>query len=108
MTRKEKVNIPVLGMKVFHESIYNGHEQMKIVGIREKEVELEGDFSGGTNRVVQQSWLDKEGVFRLRQVCKHKDSAGSCPLHNLHCSFPTCEPFLSSDHHYENGERIGH
>lgn len=106
MTRKEKVSFPELGMKVFHESIYDGNEQMKIVGLRDNEIELEGDFSGGTNKVIQRDWVSKEGTFRLRQVCRHKDSNGSCPLHNLHCSFPTCEPFLSSDHHYDNGQRI--
>lgn len=24
-------------------------------------------------------------------VCKNKDEAGSCPLHNLHCTYPECE-----------------
>jgi hypothetical protein len=24
-------------------------------------------------------------------VCKHKDEAGNCPLHNLHCAYPECE-----------------
>lgn len=24
-------------------------------------------------------------------VCKHKDEAGNCPLHNLQCSYPECE-----------------
>lgn len=27
----------------------------------------------------------------LATVCKHKDAAGNCPLHNLHCSYPKCE-----------------
>jgi hypothetical protein len=24
-------------------------------------------------------------------VCKNKDEAGNCPLHNLHCTYPECE-----------------
>jgi len=42
-TKKEPVLTPELKMKVFHEKIYNGKELMTIVGIREFEVELEGD-----------------------------------------------------------------
>ena len=36
---------------------------MKVVGIREKEVELEGDYSGGTHAVCQKDWLPLEGVL---------------------------------------------
>jgi len=34
-----------LGRTVYHEKLYWGREPMKIVGIRENEVELEGDYS---------------------------------------------------------------
>ena len=39
---------------------------MKIVGIRENEVELEGDYSGGTHNVCQTDWLPIEGVLFKR------------------------------------------
>src|SRR6186713_2236967 len=29
----------------------------KVVGIREDEIEIEGDFSGGTHNVCQQDWV---------------------------------------------------
>lgn len=48
---------------VYHKQIYNGHEQMKIVGLRENEVELEGDWSGGTHGVCQKDWMPIEGVL---------------------------------------------
>lgn len=51
-----------LGMKVFHKRLYDYHEQMKVIGIRENEVELEGDFSGGTHNVCQSDWLPIEGL----------------------------------------------
>lgn len=94
MTKKEEVLKPELGMIVFHETIYNGKEQMKIVGIREAEVELEGDYSGGTHSVCQKDWLPIKGLFRLRKVCEEKAKPNGCQLHNLHCGYPFCEPFV--------------
>jgi len=52
-----------LGQKVYHKDIYWGKEQMKVVGIREKEVELEGDYSGGTHNVCQKDWQTLKGVL---------------------------------------------
>lgn len=52
-----------LGMRAFHEEIYHGKEPMKIVGIRENQVELEGDYSGGTHNVCQKSWLSLDGLI---------------------------------------------
>jgi hypothetical protein len=55
--------LPIKGYKqlnmypVYVESIYNGHEPFKIVGIRENQIEIEGDFSGGTHNVSQRSIL---------------------------------------------------
>ena len=95
-------------MNVFHEKIYDGEECMKVVGIREKEVELEGDYSGGTYNVCQKEWFPIEGLFRLRKVCSNHEDGKTCPLPNVHCTYPNCEPYLSSDHHYENGTKIEH
>ncbi|MFA6069818.1 MAG: hypothetical protein WC810_14640 [Janthinobacterium sp.] len=108
MTKKEPLLIPALGMNVFHETIYGGNECMKIVGIRADQVELEGDYSGGTHNVIQSDWLPIKGLFRLRKVCEQVEKYGSCQLHNLHCGYPNCEPYLTSDHHYENGVKIEH
>lgn len=108
MTKREPLLSPKLGMQVFHETIYGGNECMKVVGIRQDEVELEGDYSGGTHNVIQKSWLPIKGLFRLRQVCNQIVEHGHCPLHNIHCGYPDCEPYLTSDHHYENGVRINH
>lgn len=109
MTKREPVTTPILGMQAFHEKIYDGNECMKIVGIRSDEVELEGDYSGGsTHNVTQKDWLPIKGLFRLRKICGQIVEHGSCPLHNVHCGYPDCEPYLTSDHHYENGIRIIH
>lgn len=94
MTKKEEVIHPELDMKVFHEDIYNGKEKMIIVGIRKTEVELQGDFSGGTHNVSQKDWLPIKGLFRLREVCEQVEKYGSCQLPNVHCSFPSCQPYL--------------
>lgn len=48
---------------VYHQDIYNGKEQMKIVGLRETEVELEGDYSGGTHNTIGRQWFPIEGVI---------------------------------------------
>ncbi len=96
MTKKEEVLKPELEMKVFHEAIYSGKELMEVVGIREAEVELQGDYSGGTNAVLQKDWLPIKGLFRLRLVCPEhqKGGAGSCQLSNVHCGYPDCEPYV--------------
>lgn len=55
-----------LNVLVYHKEIYWGKEQMKIVGIREKEVELEGDFSGGTHNVCQKDWMPIKGLLKIK------------------------------------------
>lgn len=84
-------NLIELGAKVYHKDIYDGKELMEIVGIRKTQVELEGDYSGGTHAVCQKDWLSIEGIiFPPKKVCPEKIN-GSCPHHNLHCNFPDCE-----------------
>lgn len=94
MTEIEKVTHPALGMKVFHEKIYNGQEMMEVVGIRKTEVELEGDFSGGTNPLAQKSWMPLSGLFRLVKVCPEYEKHGTCTLNSLQCSLPACRPYV--------------
>lgn len=50
--------------KVTHPEIYWGNETFVIVGIRPFEVELQGDWSGGTHNVCQRSWFKKDGLKR--------------------------------------------
>lgn len=52
-----------LGQKVKHRNIYNGSEIMTVVGLRFTEVELEGDWSGGTHSVTQKDWMPIKGTI---------------------------------------------
>ena len=52
-----------LGQIVYHAELYHGKEPMKVVGIRESELELEGDYSGGTHLVIQKSWMPIDGLL---------------------------------------------
>jgi len=92
--KKEPVVVPELKMKVYHENIYDGKELMTIVGIRETEVELQGDFSGGTHNVIQHSWFPIYGLFRLRKICPEHQKPEGCQLPNVHCGYPNCEPYI--------------
>jgi hypothetical protein len=51
------------GQEVWHKDVYWGHEKMKVVGLREDSVELEGDWSGGTHNVCQRDWMPIKGVL---------------------------------------------
>jgi hypothetical protein len=51
-----------LGDKVVHDAIYYGKEVFTVVGIRKNELELEGDFSGGTHHAFGSAWCTREGV----------------------------------------------
>jgi hypothetical protein len=61
--RKQEFKI---GQTVYHRDIYDHREALKVVGIRETELELEGDYSGGTHGVVQKQWMPIKGVSRIR------------------------------------------
>lgn len=54
-----------IGDIVYHRSIYQHKEPMKVVGITETEIQLEGDYSGGTHNVCQRSWLPIKGTSRI-------------------------------------------
>ncbi len=89
MTSYKKV--PIKGYKVLNmypvyvKELYYGHEPFKIVGIREDQVELEGDFSGGTHNVKQRDWFKDEECFVISTVCEEQRRAGGCQLPNIHC-----------------------
>ena len=65
--KQEKISPTVEDLRinqlVYHKDIYWGREQMKIVGLRKNEVELEGDWSGGTHNVCQRDWMPIEGII---------------------------------------------
>lgn len=61
--RKISVSDLTIGQKVYHNDIYHGREEMEIVGLRKTEVELEGDYSGGTHNVCQRDWLPIKGIL---------------------------------------------
>lgn len=54
-----------LGQTVYHRSVYEHKEPLKIVGILEDKLLLEGDYSGGTNNVIQRDWLPIKGTSRI-------------------------------------------
>jgi hypothetical protein len=70
---------------VYVESVYKGHEPFKVVGIRETQVELEGDFSGGTHNVCQKDWFDDNEVFVVKTICEEQLKHNSCQIHNVNC-----------------------
>lgn len=69
---------------VYSEQIYHGREPFKIVGIREHEVELEGDYSG-MNNIIGKQWFNKKDIFVVKEVCEENLKPNGCQLHNLHC-----------------------
>lgn len=70
---------------VYVEDLYNGREPFKIVGIRENQVELEGDFSGGIHNVSQRDWFDDHRVFVISTVCEEQLKPNGCQKNDLHC-----------------------
>lgn len=62
--------IPQLDDIVTHPLIYNNNEEMKVVGIRKDEIELEGDWSGGTHNVCEKDWC--KFPFNEYTLCKRK------------------------------------
>lgn len=49
-----------IGSKAIYFKMYQT-EVFKVVGISEHELELEGDWSGGTHNVCQRDWVNKSG-----------------------------------------------
>lgn len=54
-----------IGDVVYHREVYEHKEPLKIVGITEDKLLLEGDYSGGTHGVKQRSWLSIKGASRI-------------------------------------------
>ena len=54
-----------IGDIVYHRSVYEHKEPLKVVGITEDKLLLEGDYSGGTHNVCQRDWLPIKGTSRI-------------------------------------------
>lgn len=78
-------NIIIGTYPVYVEELYQGHEPMKVVGIRQNEVELEGDYSGGTHNVTQRDWINIDKCFFIEIVCPEQLKPRGCQQHNLYC-----------------------
>lgn len=85
--KKEKINgYNVLNMyPVYVESLYEGREPFTIVGIRKDEVELEGDYSGGTHNTVGKQWFKNDEVFVVKTICDEQLKPNGCQVHNVNC-----------------------
>jgi hypothetical protein len=69
---------------VYTNLVYKGHEPFKIVGIRQNQVELEGDYSGvGLDK--SKEWFDDELVFAVSTVCDEQLKPNGCQIHNVNC-----------------------
>ena len=72
----------IISQTVYHRQVYNHREPLKIVGIRE--TELEGDFSGGTHNVCQKDWLPIKGTSRVyNHAFKAKCRSEAIAIHTL-------------------------
>jgi len=55
-----------IGDIVYHRLVYEHNEPLKVVGITEEKLLLEGDYSGGTHNVIQRDWLPIKGTSRIK------------------------------------------
>ena len=78
-------NISIGTYPVYSDKIYNGKEPMKVVGIRQSEIELEGDYSGGIHNVVQKGWEQMNDCFLIQGVCEEQLKPNGCQIHNVNC-----------------------
>lgn len=76
--KNKKIDLK-LGMIVRHIDLFNGQEPFEIVGIRKTEVELLGDYSGGTHSVKQKSWMSISGLLFEENGETVKSSKIKCP-----------------------------
>ncbi len=82
--------IPIKGYNILNmypvyvEKLYDGREPFKIVGIRENQVEIEGDFSA-MNNIIRQQWFNNDEVFVVSTVCDEQLKPNGCQIHNINC-----------------------
>lgn len=78
-------NISIGTYPVYSDKIHKGKEPMKVVGIRENEIELQGDYSGGTHLVDQKGWKKMSECFLVQSVCEEQLKPTGCQVHNVNC-----------------------
>ena len=69
---------------VYIEGVYEGHEPFKVVGIRENQVELEGDYSA-MNNIIGKQWFGDDKVFVIKSICDEELKPEGCQIHNIYC-----------------------
>jgi hypothetical protein len=62
-----------LGQTVYHKDVYRYREPLKVIGITEDKLLLEGDYSGGTNNVTQSTWLLIDGASYIKDFERKKE-----------------------------------
>lgn len=83
--------LPIKGYKVlnmypvYSQNFYKGKEPFKIIGIREDQVELQGEFSDGINLIRENRWVNDDIVFVVSTVCEEQSKPNGCQVHNIHC-----------------------
>lgn len=91
MNQNKYKKIPLKGYAVLNlypvyvDSLYEGHEPLKIVGVRNDSVELEGDYSGGTHNIQQKCWFRISECHLVVKQCDQQLEAKGCQLPNVHC-----------------------
>ncbi len=61
------------------------------VYIDDRALTFEGKFNDAFLQKIENFKTWQEIAKIPKKICPNKDSNGSCPLHNLHCSYPACE-----------------
>lgn len=70
---------------VYAEDVCNGQEPLKVVGITENQVLLQGHLSVKNNNYSQKDWFDEDKVFVVSTVCEEQLKPNGCQVHNIHC-----------------------
>lgn len=78
--------------KVCNKNVYHGNEVFIVVGITLNELNLYGDWSGGTNpQTAGASWeYVEDGWEKAFGKCENNERPGGCQLPNIHCGAPQC------------------
>jgi hypothetical protein len=62
-----------IGQVVYHRQVYHHNEALKITGLTETHVELEGDYSGGIHNITERSWLPINGLSLIENHTYKKE-----------------------------------
>lgn len=79
------INNVQLGQIVYHKEVYNYREPLKVKGITEDKLLLEGDFSGGMYKTVQSCWMDKRFASTEIAMSDRIEQLGMIKAYNADC-----------------------